>query len=370
MLILALVLVATFGLLAWSLLASTDLAGRARGAALAQQQAERAAASGVEWAAAKLLAGDLDEGRTDLVLDCGSELQVLFSRTGSPQVLARARSQGAEFTVGADLRTEAGAPLPYALAVFGSSLSLHHDVVVSGSAYLAGDPPIATGATGKLGIAGDLLLTAAAIDASRVRQTTGATSFSVEALAKPVVDLTPFGTLTSGAVPVLRYSGPTTLSGQTLTGLVVVDLEVGQTLLLRNTTIDGTLVVRTFSAGLLGVGGGLLGTGVLPAVVRLQGSSQVGGGTAWTGNLALLAPDCTLDGPASNGSTLRGVVLVQSAESLKKVDVTGQLVVFGMIEGDAAGLTVTRPDTFVPDTPLGITWPGSAAVRLDWRGPQ
>lgn len=41
-----------------------------------------------------------------------------------------------------------------------------------------------------------------------------------------------------------------------------------------------------------------------------------------------------------------------------------------MVEAKAADLTVTRPDAFVPDTPIGITWPGTAAVRLDWRGPQ
>lgn len=104
--------------------------------------------------------------------------------------------------------------------------------------------------------------------------------------------------------------------------------------------------------------------------MRLQGASQVGGGTAWTGNLAVLAPDCTLDAPASTGSTLGGVVLVQKVATLQSVVVTGQLVVTGTLEADAASLSVTRPGTFVPDTPLGITWPGTAAVRLDWRGPQ
>jgi fatty-acid desaturase len=33
-------------------------------------------------------------------------------------------------------------------------------------------------------------------------------------------------------------------------------------------------------------------------------------------------------------------------------------------------LTVTRPSAFVPDTPLGVTWPGTEAVRIDWRGRQ
>jgi hypothetical protein len=31
---------------------------------------------------------------------------------------------------------------------------------------------------------------------------------------------------------------------------------------------------------------------------------------------------------------------------------------------------IERPATFRPDTPIGITWPGAASVRLVWLGEQ
>lgn len=387
-LLLALILTTTFALMAWSLLASSDFAARARTGGAAQEQAERAAASGIEWAAAAALDGSLVDGRTSLALADGSQVEVVVATSSSPQVVAHARCRGAEVAFAADLRLQAGAPLPYALVVYGSASRLSQDVAVSGSAWIGGVPPFFAGMTGVLGMDGDLqLVTTTAIDAAAVNQVSGRTLYGQRAWDPPVVDTTPFATMLSGAVKVTRYLGSQTISNQTIDGIVIADLEAGQTLLLRNTTINGTLVVRSLLTGILGTGLGLLGgggvsvqsststtggtgVGTVPPSIRLAGASSIGGGTAWTGNLAILAADCMLDAPASTGSTIRGVAIVKSLDAIKNVAVTGQLVLLDSITSTSGTFTVTRPSAFVPDTPLGVTWPGTKAVRIDWRGRQ
>ena len=108
---------------------------------------------------------------------------------------------------------------------------------------------------------------------------------------------------------------------------------------------------------------------MLPCV-RLAGRSSIGGGTAWTGNLAILAPECVLDAPASIDSTIRGVAVVDAVVAIKNVAVVGQLVLLENVESTSGAFSVTRSPEFVPDTPLGVSWPGSEAVRIDWRGRQ
>lgn len=370
-LLLALILTTTFALMAWSLLASSDFAARARIGGAVQEQAERAAASGVEWAAASALDGSLADGRTALTLADGSEVAVVVATASSPQVVARARCRGAEVALGADLRTLAGAPLPHALVAYGSDNSLSQDVAVSGSAWIGGVPPFRASMTGALGMDGDLqLVTTTAVAAGAVKHASGRTLYGQRAWGLPTVDTTPFATMVSGAVKVSRYVGGQTIANQTIDGIVIADLEVGQTLLLRDTTINGTLVVRLILGGLVTTGLGLLGTGTVPPSIRLAGASSIGGGTAWTGNLAILAADCVLDAPASTGSTVRGVVVVDAVDAIKNVAFVGQLVLIENIKSTSGTFTVTRPAVFVPDTPLGVTWPGTKAVRIDWRGRQ
>lgn len=367
-LLLALILTTTFALLAWSLLASSDFAARARLGGAAQEQAERAAASGIEWAAAVALAGSLVDGSTSMTLADGSQIAVVVAMASSPQVVARARCRGAEVAFCADLRPGSGAPLPYALATFGRSTELILNATVNGSVYLSGSPTFRFG-LGRLSLAGDLFVTASAIDGSRLLQTSGTTRTSFPALPEPVIDLSPFAEMRSGAVPVTRYSRSTTLRNLSLTGIVVVDLEVGQTLRLQDTTIDGTLVVRKFAFGRLGQANGLMSLGLPPAYVRLHGASKIRGGTAWTGNLALLAPACDVAIGDPKNMTLSGVLLAYSTSQLRNLVIEGQLVVLDQLSA-LHGLVVTRPRDFVPDTPLGITWPGTQAVRIDWRGRQ
>lgn len=370
-LLLALILTTTFALMAWSLLASSDFAARARIGGAVQEQAERAAASGVEWAASLALDGSLADGRSALTLADGSEVAVVVATASSPQVIARARCRGAEVALGADLRTLAGAPLPHAFVAYGSDNKFSQNFAVSGSAWIGGVPPFFANMTGVLGMDGDLqLVTTTAIDAAAVKHTSGRTLYGQQAFALPGIDLTPFATMTSGAVKVSRYVGSQTISGVTLDGIVIADLEAGQTLLLRNTTINGTLVVRLLLGGIVSTGLGLLGIGSVPPSIRLAGASSIGGGTAWTGNLAILAADCMLDAPASTGSTVRGVAILKTLDTAKSVDFVGQLVLLENVTSTTGLCTVTRPAAFVPDTPLGVTWPGTKAVRIDWRGRQ
>ena len=61
---------------------------------------------------------------------------------------------------------------------------------------------------------------------------------------------------------------------------------------------------------------------------------------------------------------------MRDVANAKSLAVTGQLVLLGAITSTAGALTVTRPPAFEPETPVGVTWPGTAAVRIDWRGRQ
>jgi hypothetical protein len=308
-----------------------------------------------------------------MTLADGSQIAVVVAMASSPQVVARARCRGAEVAFGADLRLQSGAPLPYALVAYGNANMLSHDVAVAGSAWLGGVPPFFAGMTGALGMDGDLqLVTTTAVAATAVKQVSGRTLYGQRAWSLPSIDTTPFATMTSGAVKVTRYVGSQTIANETIDGIVVANLEAGQTLRLRDTTINGTLVVRSPVTAALGSKLGSLGQigGILLPSVRLAGRSSIGGGTAWTGNLAILAPECVLDAPASNDSSIRGVAVVDAVDKIKNVAVVGQLVLLENIKSTLNSLTVTRPSAFVPDTPLGVTWPGTEAVRIDWRGRQ
>jgi hypothetical protein len=132
------------------------------------------------------------------------------------------------------------------------------------------------------------------------------------------------------------------------------------------------LVVRSPLTAALGNGLGSLGQigGVVLPCVRLAGRTSVGGGTAWTGNLAILAPEAILDAPAAIECTIRGVAVVDAVDAIKNVAVVGQLVLLENVKSTSGTFSVTRPPEFVPDTPLGVTWPGTEAVRIDWRGRQ
>lgn len=366
MLLLALVIAITFGLLSFTLMATHDGARRAIDAGDDVERAERAAASGIEWAAARVVAKGVADATTALDLGDGARVVVDLDATSPPHAVAQGSYRGAAVTIAADFTIVDGAPLPYAFASFDGSSRLDHVVTVLGSAYF-GSPsaPIDGRSTGSLAMYGDLeLVSGTSPSASQLTQYQGATRLGVSACATPVVDTKPFETMTSGAVPVRRYSGNTDLAGA-LDGVIVVSLGAAQTLTIRDATINGTVVV-TPALDLLG-GGGLLGTGLLPPTVRIRGATTINGGTAITGNLALLA-ECELQVSSTSGAVVAGVTLVDHLSQPSAITFRGQLVTKQNIDRTSAPFTIERPNGFAPQTPIGIRWPGPSSVRVKWLG--
>jgi hypothetical protein len=352
--------------LSFTLMATHEGARRAIDAGDDAERAERAAAAGIEWAAARVVGKGVADATTTIDLGDGASVVVDLDNTSPPHATAEGRFRGAAVTLAADFTIVDGAPLPYALASLDGSSRLDHVVTVIGSAYFgAPSAPIDARSDGSLAMYGDLELVAGtAPSASLVTHFQGTTRVGVSACAAPVVDTRPFETMTSGAVPVRRYSGSTELTG-ILDGVIVVTLDAAQTLTIRDATINGTVVV-TPALDLLGKGG-LLGTGLLPPLVRIRGATTIQGGTAVTGNLALLA-ECELEVSSTAGASVTGVTLVDHLSQLSPITFRGQLVTLHNVDRTSGPFTVERPNGFAPQTPIGIRWPGPSSVRVKWLG--
>ncbi len=364
-LLVVLILAVTFALLGIALTSTVEVSVRARNNADAIARADRAAASGVEWAAAAVMtAGMVDADRT-LSLEAGTQAVVSIRVGRSPQVLSAGRCNGAEVTIGADLQLTDGAPLPFAYASFDGTSRFDHAVGITGSAYF-GDTtqPITTG-TGTLTMGGDLFLaTSTALPAGVVAHTSGINRYGVARLDEPGVNTGAYLALAGTEVPVHRYFGSTEIANTTVTGVIIVDLDLGllQHLTLRDAVINGTVVVR-----------GLLPALPLPLTtpeVRIVGATTINGGTARTGNLALLAPDCDLKAGTSTGSLVSGVALVKQCEAMRLVTFQGQLLTKQATGSTSGPYAIHCPPEFRPDVPLGVDWPGPASVRILWRGRQ
>ena len=359
-LLIALLMTVTFTLLALSLLETTDMAVRVLGNGGQLERAERAAASGIEWAAADVLQAGLTPANVTLNLDTGVQVAVRVLPTSSPQIVAIGRCNGVEVTLAADASVTLPT-LPYAFASFSGQNRFDDLISVQGSAYL-GTPflPIYIFSTSPVSIAGDLFsVQSLPFPNSLVTHPSGTNILGVPALAVPVVDLAPYLAMTTGAVPVVKYTGNKTLSGTTVTGIVIVTLAAGQSLILQNMTLNGSLIVSTPSD-----------SDTNRPTVAFKQSVTINGGTATTGNLAILAPFVNLVSTSSNNSTIAGVALVKNCVDLKSLQVNGQLVTLGAITSTSNTAGVTRAPGFVPNVPIGVTWPGTPKVRIQWRGRQ
>src|SRR5687768_15235622 len=287
-LLLALVLCVVLTSLGLSVLAARDSSTRVRSAVTARDRAARLAASGLEWAAAWVMDRGSVATTVTLALGTNRQVRVQVQPASTPQALAEGTCQGAVVRVAANLESKQGAPLPFAYASFDMSNRFEDPVTVKGSAWFE-EPfsPITASSGGRLEMHGDLYLRTSSAPASgSVLQVSGATRYSQPALGAPATDVSPFASMTSGAVPVVHYSGTTTIRDRTITGVVDVALGLLDRLTIENVTIQGTLVVRRT---------GLLSSLSYPPV-ELRGNVNITGGTATTGNLAILAPLCELRG--------------------------------------------------------------------------
>jgi hypothetical protein len=361
-LLLALVLTVSLSLLAITVLAGRDLAVAVGDQAVVRERAHRAAASGVEWAAAKAMADGLAAVTTSFTLASGEQISVQIRPLASPQVLSVGTCDGAVVQLGADLTViEAAAP-PHAYASLSGTSVFSGKVAIEGSAYFGDASLPLTSLSGTLSMAGDVdLVTLVPPAPNPIQHSTGQTNYGVAALAAPTFATGAFPATGTGGVTVTDYTGSQTWLGQSLSGIVRITVSSGQVVSLESTTVNGTIVMVTTGP-----------LGVRPKLKLLDGCT-VNGGTVLTGNLAILAPDCAVE---SNTTTKRGlleksvngVVVAHHLNLVKDVAFTGMVVtVAGMWQCTG---TIDRPAGFVPDTPLGLQWAGQRNCQIQWRGVQ
>jgi len=361
-LIVVLVLTVTFAMLSLALLSTAEMSLRVQSNGRDIERAERAAQSGVEWAAAVVKANGFVDGVRATTLTPGVVVSSSIRSSTAPHLLGGGAAYGVVAYYGADADFVDGAH-PHALLAFGGMLQSNDDVTIRGSAYAGGTPTALTfNAVRPLGMDGDLQLVTT-VAPTNVRHISGTTQLGVAALTEPAWNTTRFTLLQGWTVPTHVFNGSTTLTNRTLTGIVIVNLLAGQALTLEDVTIDGTLVVPSLYPPVLEVLG-------VPQI-KLQGTVTINGGTADTGNLAILAPTTRLIGDRGVVLSVKGVAYLRTVEDCGELALTGMLMVRrGVASATNGTVTIDRPDDFVPKVPYGITWTGANTVRMTWRGKQ
>lgn len=360
-LLVVLMLSVTCSLLAMALVSTAEVTLRASINADDLDRAERAACSGVEWGAATVEAGGFLGASRSVRFGNGVEVAMQVRVLQTPEVLGTGRSSGAEVVVGADVGfLERGKA--YALSSYEGTNKFGHPTQSDGAIYL-GDASTPLDGNGPLLMAGDLdLVTTNAVTKPTVTHTIGTTSNGVATRTMPAWNTTAFASDLGWTVPITRYSGNTVLQNVTLTGLVVVTLGAGQTLCLDDVTIDGTLVVPWLYPPALDI----LGT----ARIELKDVVQIHGGTADTGNLAILAPGCTLRDAGITSVAVSGVTYALETTDLKETTFTGMVLLRKGITDTKGPMRFTRAADFLADVPVGIEFGASDRVVIHWRGRQ
>jgi hypothetical protein len=364
-LLVALILVVLFSALSWSLLATTEIAVRSENAALNLRRAERAAQSGIEWAAADIARTGLGTRNATVPIGPGAFAEVSILSTGSPTVTSRGTADRVSITLVANVTREPG-PFPYTVASYSGTSVLRRALDSDGPVYFA-DPTNPIDLVRSIGpsqgpalkVRGDLdLVSPTPLPAGMVDYKSGGeTNLAVAPLPQSVVDTAPFLGLTSGAVAVHHFAGTTTLRNLNFAGIVVVRLGLGDSLEIHNTTIQGTLVVHPTYTPANGTA----------TRISLKGSVTIGGGTAWTGNLAVLAPDGVLDGTFSVDVDLNGVVFCHSVFDAVETQISGMLLT-NAISTIGTDFRVVVPSGFAPNLPLGLTLRSRDRWVIEWLG--
>lgn len=362
MLLLVLILGVTCTMLSLALVSTAEIGLRAETNADDLDRAERGAQSGVEWGAATVKAwGKLARSGT-VVLDTGVEVGYSLRLLQSPELLGVGSLNGATVRLGAKMQ-QLERERPYAFSSFSQQTVLTQPVAIAGHAYLGGTPkPLQ--ATSALQMAGDLdLVTGTALAAGQVVHSSGATAYGVAARTTPVWDTTSFLLDTGWTVPITRYTGNTTITGKSLSGLVIVSLSAGQRLVLDDVTIRGTLVVPWLYPPALDI----LGT----TSIRLKGTVAIGGGTADTGNLAILAPGSSLERHSTLTSlTVAGVTYALAIDQIENASFQGMVLLRDAMNATLGRIDFVRAQDFVPIVPVGIDLYGGTRYMIAWLGRQ
>lgn len=365
-LLVALILAATVAVLSLQLLADTELTVRSLAAGERQAQAEWAAQSGVEWALARIAAGGETAVTAVVPIAADTEARVQVVPGGNPNVIAEGRAGGAAVTVRANA-VRVPKPFPYRFACFAGTSSFVRPTTLEGPAYFA-EPsqPISTVGSGTgatLLVNGNVdLRTATAPPAGYISHTAGQTRVGQAGLPPPVWNTAAFLGLTSGAVLVHRYSGSPWIKNRTLDGIVLVEVGFNDGLTLENTVINGTVVIHApYTANPM----------PKPANNWLwfRGNVTINGGTAWTGNLAVLAPDCEVGFQTSPNVSLHGVTYVGRFTKTDGLQATGMVLTRADFNGTNQ-FRLSVPPGWTPQLPLGLTLPDVIGWQVEWLGRQ
>ncbi len=350
-LLVVLLLSTTMSLLAISLLQTSEISIRARATAFDLERAERAAASGVEWATAWIEAQGSGAHVQNVRLGEGYGARVEIVAGASPNVISEGRVGGVAVVLEADVTRSFPAP-GYAFMSFNGSNELDAPFNVIGRAYLGrASEPIKNNSREPMDVDGDLdFVISPTIDPKLIQQRNGAIQYDVSPIAEPVVDTFLFETMPG--VTVHRYSGTTQISNVTLDGVVLVTLGGGEELRISNATINGAIVVHPPT-----------GAGGHPHVVI--DTCLIQPGPAELGNLAFLGPEIGLE---LKDSTVQGVVFALEATEAENSVIEGMLLVRDKVKKAKAQLTVNRDGSFIPNVLGGVTWPGLPIMKVDWLG--
>lgn len=364
MLLVVLILAGVFALLSAQLLADVEtvLRGRANGSRL--DRAGSAACSGVEWAAARI--ATVGEVATTATVPLGDDThaRVRIVPGGNPNVVAEGRCGGTAVSVDATVERLAAA-FPYRFACFSGTSSSTKAITLEGPAWF-GHPsqPFDTtgwGTSTAVTMHGDLDLAAtAALPPTFVSHVSGRTRLGRAPVGQAVWDTGVFLGMTSGGVPVHRYSGNNVSIGSTtLTGIVVIDATAGGTITLDNLVVDGTVVVHApYNAAPVET---------TWTSLMLRRTVTINGGTALTGNLALLAPGCQVNVQANPAINLTGVTYVGCYLRTDGLSATGMMLCRGNFPATNA-FRLAVPAGWSPDLPLGLTLPPVYSWWIRWLG--
>lgn len=357
-LLVVLIVSVTVSLLAMALVSTAEVALRADANADELDRAERGARSGVEWAAARAKqSGPLTTFAGSTTLATGVLVRAQVNLLGSPRLIGRGTCQGVVVEVTADTQ-EVEPTRPYAFMSFKDTNQPTRPLAIDGMAYL-GEPNTPLKASSVLEMTNDLdLVTTTALTAGQDVRTGGVINYGVASIAVPAWNTMPYSVAGNWTVPYRTVSGNTTLTDQTITGILVANLGGGQKLKLDNVVLNGTIIVPLLYPPLLEI----LGTPTL----ELK-DTTITGGTAETGNLAILAPGCLLTQTGAKATSVSGVVYVREMDGLGKFTASGKVLVRKAILDAGADVAFHRAATFVPDVPVGIDWGGNR-IMIRWIG--
>jgi hypothetical protein len=361
-LIVVLLLTVVFAVLSVALLSTSEISIRVQGNGQDMERAERAAHSAVELAAALVKENGLVDATRSATLAPGVTIRAQVRAATAPHLIGEGTANGVTAVVTADASLVPGA-YPHALLSFDGTSTLDQDVHVSGDAYLDDRPPLDFKGGAKLRMAGNLeLVTSTSLPGGKIVHSSGATQYGAAAITQPAWNTLRYTLAANWSVPITIYNGTTTLKQRTIHGIVVVNLLAGQTLTLDDCTIHGTVVVPSLWPPILD----LLG----PPMIEIAKDTTILGGTAETGNLAILAPSCSLKTADDLDKSILGVTYVRDVDLQPNILLRGQLLLRNGIKKVHGPVTIERPADFVPMVPHGIVWTGPTNVRITWREKQ